>query len=43
MLHDLSKITAAKDKKNRENYSTANPKFTKRTQYKIFHTPFQKL
>jgi hypothetical protein len=43
MLRDLPKIIAAKDKKNRERYSTTNPKFTKRTQYKIFQIPVQKL
>jgi hypothetical protein len=43
MLNDLPKITAAKDKISHEKYSTINPKFTKRTQYKRFQIPFQKL
>jgi hypothetical protein len=43
MLQDVLKVTVVKDKKNREKYSTENPKFTKEMQDKILQIPFQKL
>jgi len=43
MLQDVTEITAEKDKKIREKYSTANLEFTKEMHYKLLQIPVQKL